>query len=264
MSSFPFDVVIFDLDGTLIDSAPDIHAALNHVLEDTGLPGVGLSLTRDFVGMGSKALIKRALDHHQKLDHSVSHCDPEAMLIAFLEFYENNLAVHSAPFPTTVETLTTMAARGAKLAVVTNKYVGLSESVLEQLDLRKFFACVVGSETTPNPKPAADPALHACKELGVIPANALFIGDASPDVGCARAAGCRRWGRGSVGNGAPPAPRRPRAGGDARPAPAPASGHRGAPRQRLPADISDAMWSACRIASATMVSVGFSAAPVVN
>lgn len=185
-----YDAYLFDLDGTLVDSAPDIHAALNHALEGTGLPGVGLALTRDFVGMGSKALIKRALDHHQKLDNSVGHCNPEAMLSAFLEFYENNLAVHSAPFPTTVKTLTAMAARGAKLAVVTNKYVGLSESVLEQLDLRQFFTCVVGSETTPNPKPAADPALHACRQLGVIPANALFIGDASPDVGCARAAGC--------------------------------------------------------------------------
>lgn len=176
---------LFDLDGTLVDSAPDIHAALNHTLQHAGLKPVELALTRDFVGMGSRALIKRALDHH-----GITDVDPEPMLERFLHYYENNISVHSKPFPGTVETLVTLAASGAKLAVVTNKYINLSEAVLRDLDLRKYFTCVVGSESTPNPKPAADPALHACSALGVAPADALFIGDASPDVGCARAAGC--------------------------------------------------------------------------
>jgi len=180
-----FEAYLFDLDGTLVDSAPDIHAALNHTLKRAGLPEVELSLTRDFVGMGSKALITRALDHH-----GIKNVRPEPMLKDFLDYYENNIAVFSTPFPGTCETLSTLGERGAKLAVVTNKYIGLSELVLNQLELREYFSCVVGSETTPNPKPAPDPALHACRELGVAPKNALFVGDASPDVGCARAAGC--------------------------------------------------------------------------
>jgi len=176
---------LFDLDGTLVDSAPDIHAALNHTLEHHSLPTVELALTRDFVGMGSKALIERALAHH-----NIANTNPESMLQLFLDYYAANIAVHSTPFPGTVDTLTALKARGAALAVVTNKYIGLSESVLCDLNLRDFFDCVVGNESTPNPKPAPDPALHACSMLNVSPKQTLFVGDASPDVGCARAAGC--------------------------------------------------------------------------
>ncbi len=186
MPSFPnYPAYLFDLDGTLVDSAPDIHAALNHTLAAENLPAVELALTRDFVGMGSRALITRALEHH-----GVKDGDPEPLLQRFLDYYTANIAVYSTPFPGTVETLTALKTRGALLAVVTNKYIGLSESVLADLNLRHFFDCVVGSETTPNPKPCADPALYACNALGVEPGQALFIGDASPDVGCARAAGC--------------------------------------------------------------------------
>ena len=180
-----YSAYLFDLDGTLVDSAPDIHAALNHVLKEEGFAPVDLALTRDFVGMGSKALINLALNHQ-----GIKDADPEPMLQRFLDFYSANIAVYSKPFPGTVKTLTSLAERGARLAVVTNKYVDLSESVLTQLKLRQFFTCLVGSETTPNPKPAADPALHACRVLDVAPEDALFVGDASPDVGCARAAGC--------------------------------------------------------------------------
>jgi len=195
-----YPAYLFDLDGTLVDSAPDIHAALNHVLEHQGLAPVDLALTRDFVGMGSRALITRALDHHGAPD-----TNPEPLLERFLDYYENHIAVHSTPFPNTIETLQALRKRGARLAVVTNKYGHLTEAVLTNLKLRDFFASVVASDTTANPKPAADPALHACRELGVAPEDALFIGDASPDVGCARAAGCpvvvRRDG---YNNGIPP------------------------------------------------------------
>jgi len=180
-----YEAYLFDLDGTLVDSAPDIHAALNYTLKNEGLPQVELTLTRDFVGMGSKALISRAMNHH-----GIENANPEPMLQDFLDYYENNIAVYTQPFPGTRETLSALRDRGAKLCVVTNKYIGLSELVLEQLELRSYFSCVVGQETTANPKPAPDPALYACRELEVTPGNALFVGDASPDVGCARAAGC--------------------------------------------------------------------------
>jgi phosphoglycolate phosphatase len=108
----------------------------------------------------------------------------------FLSYYADNIAVFSRLFPDTQQTLTRLRKRGARLAVVTNKYTDLTHSVLKQLDLIEHFDTIVCSETTPNPKPGPDPALFACKVLGVTPREALFVGDASPDVGCARAAGC--------------------------------------------------------------------------
>ena len=180
-----YPAYLFDLDGTLVDSAPDIHEALNHTLHHAGLAPVGLQLTRDFVGMGSRALITRALTHHGFSDR-----DPEPLLGRFLNYYERNISVHSKPFPGTRDTLLALRQRGARLAVVTNKYAALTDAVLRDLELLELFDCVVASETTPNPKPAPDPALHACDALKVTPADALFIGDASPDVGCAKAAGC--------------------------------------------------------------------------
>ncbi len=180
-----YPAYLFDLDGTLVDSAPDINAALNHSLSQQGLPSVELALTRDFVGMGSRALIVRALQHH-----GISDPDPEPLLQNFLSYYAEHIAVFSTPLPDTQQTLTRLRKRGARLAVVTNKYTDLTHSVLKQLDLIEQFDTIVCSETTANPKPAADPALFACAALGVAPNEALFVGDAAPDVGCARAAGC--------------------------------------------------------------------------
>ena len=181
-----YPAYLFDLDGTLVDSAPDINAALNHCLQLHDLPPVELALTRDFVGLGSRALIRRALEHHDvSKDHAI-----EAMLDQFLAHYEANIAVHSRAFPDVERTLKTLRTRGAKLAVVTNKYEHLTRKVLAELRLISYFDLLVCSETTPTPKPAAAPALHACENLGFAPHEVLFVGDAAPDVGCARAAGC--------------------------------------------------------------------------
>ncbi|MEM7219771.1 MAG: phosphoglycolate phosphatase [Pseudomonadota bacterium] len=180
-----YPAYLFDLDGTLVDSAPDIHAALNFTLSNSGHPTVEPAQTRDFVGMGSRALLRRALDHHGRQD-----VDHEPMLDTFLDYYERNIAVHSRPFPQTVETLAALHERGKGLAVVTNKYDRLTRRVLDELALSPYFSSIVCSDTVPHSKPAADPALVACAALGVAPNDALFVGDASPDVGCARAAGC--------------------------------------------------------------------------
>lgn len=185
-----YTAYLFDLDGTLVDSAPDINAALNHSLAYKGLATVDLALTRDFVGRGSRALIQLALEHQNISAKQASETIIEEMLREFLAYYEANIAVHSKPFPGVEKTLTTLRARGAKLAVVTNKYDHLTRKVLTELGLIRYFDVLVSSETTPTPKPAAAPALYACEKLNVAPDEVLFVGDASPDVGCARAAGC--------------------------------------------------------------------------
>ncbi len=176
---------LFDLDGTLVDTASDINAALNHALTSAGYAGVDEALTRHWIGHGARILIEQALDGRD--------IDPEAvdaLLNVFLDYYEANIAALSQPYPEVVETLQTLRASGARLAVVTNKRTQLTEPLLDALDLTRLFHCVVCGDTAAHPKPAPDPALHACRMLKLRPAEVLFVGDSEADVACARAAGC--------------------------------------------------------------------------
>ena len=178
---------LFDLDGTLVDTAPDLMRALNHVLAKAGLETVDEDLTRHWVGHGVRAMLAAAFEHHGT---KVRQRRLDALFDACLAYYGDHVADHSRPYPTVVETLTRLAER-VPLAVVTNKPEGLTDSLLAALDLTRFFGSVVGRGTTGKHKPDAEPALHACRELGVAPRAALFVGDSETDVLCARAAGCR-------------------------------------------------------------------------
>ncbi len=181
----PYSGYLFDLDGTLVDTAPDINAALNHAFGQHGLPGVTESVTRHWIGHGARALITQALAP-RRLEE-----DPtEILLEVFLEHYRRHIADRSRPYPGVETTLETLRARGARLAVVTNKLTELSEPLLAALDLAGYFDVIVCGDTTGQPKPAADPALFACSAIAVPPVDALFVGDSNADVACARAAGC--------------------------------------------------------------------------
>ena len=182
---------LFDLDGTLVDTAPDLNAALNAVLADTGLDTVSEALTRHWVGHGARVMIERALEHHGQLSDSAAGLERVAALRdAFVARYESAIATFSQPYPGVVETLSELRARGARLAVVTNKITRLTEPLLEALNLTRWFDCIVCGDTTARPKPAPDPAFHAAAALGVPIERALFVGDSDTDVNCARAAGC--------------------------------------------------------------------------
>jgi phosphoglycolate phosphatase len=176
---------LFDLDGTLVDTAPDINRALNHALVRAGLTTVDEALTRHWVGHGARVLIQQALLHQQRAGQ-----DPEPMLADFLGHYEAHIADHSAPYPRVVEALEALRDRGARLAVVTNKLTRLTVPLLHALDLTRLFDSIVCGDTAAVPKPAADPAWHACRALRLEPPEALFVGDSTTDVACARAAGC--------------------------------------------------------------------------
>lgn len=180
-----YDGYLFDLDGTLVDTAPDINAALNHALTSHGAQPVDEALTRHWIGHGARAVITEAV-RTQALAEGLL----EPMLETFLEYYAGHLSVLSRPYPSVVETLNVLNDRGARLAVVTNKLARFSEPLLAELGLLDAFAAVVCGDSTDNPKPAADPTLHACQMLGVTPAVSLFVGDSAADVGSARAAGC--------------------------------------------------------------------------
>jgi phosphoglycolate phosphatase len=176
---------LFDLDGTLVDTAPDINVALNVALTGAGFEPVTEAHTRHWVGHGAKVLIEEALDHQGRSRDAV-----EPLREAFIAHYERNIAVHSRPYPHVLEALAELRGRGARLGVVTNKMTRLTLPLLEALALHGWFDCVVCGDTTARPKPAPDPALHAAALLGLGMHEMLFVGDSDTDVNCARAAGC--------------------------------------------------------------------------
>ena len=176
---------LFDLDGTLVDTAADLNAALNHVLGRAGLAAVDEVHPRHWVGHGAKVLIEEALASQNQPRQRA-----ESMFDVFIDYYHRHVADLSRPYPHVVDALDALRARGARLAVVTNKREGLSRSLLDALDLSRRFDCLIGGDTAARPKPAADPALLACERLGLTPRDVLFVGDSTTDVGCARAAGC--------------------------------------------------------------------------
>ena len=176
---------LFDLDGTLIDTAPDLTFALNHALAQFGFAGVDVETARNWVGQGARSALERAVAHRSAPPEAV-----DAMLTSFLDCYRNRIAVESAPFPQVEETLAALARRGAKLAVVTNKRGELTAKLLAEIGFAGYFDAVVAGDATRRPKPAPDPAMAACAALRLGVDEVLFVGDSLADVGCARAAGC--------------------------------------------------------------------------
>jgi phosphoglycolate phosphatase len=181
---------LFDLDGTLVDSAPDINAALNAALGVAGYPPVTETESRSWVGFGSRVLIERALAHLGVPDRCRDASHMRVLLDAFIAYYRDHIADSSRLYPDVATTLATLAGRGAGLAVVTNKYFELSQLLLRAVRLADFFAVVVGGDSLTKRKPDAAPVHHACALLGCVAVEALFVGDSVTDVQTARAAGC--------------------------------------------------------------------------
>lgn len=178
---------LFDLDGTLVDTAPDIMTALNISLVKAGFSKVNEALTRHWVGHGARRLIEQALLHHNQSCPQVDLVEP--ILKQFLEYYGAHIAAQSRPYDGVCEALHNLRKRAA-LGLVTNKQSGLTRPLLDALDLTHFFEVIVSGDTLTESKPAPEPALHACKAMGVNAAQTLFVGDSITDVHCARAAGC--------------------------------------------------------------------------
>ncbi len=180
-----FNAYLFDLDGTLVDTAPDLNSAQNAALSHFGLEVTDVEHTRQWVGLGARVLLQRAL-----ANQGAATGDLDTMFQMFLEHYERHLADASTPYPDVAATLGALRQRNVPTAVVTNKPQALATALLHELDLHRYFDLVLGGDAVDNPKPAPDPALHACRQLGVGIHEALFVGDSQTDVDCARAAGC--------------------------------------------------------------------------
>ena len=178
-----YQAYLFDLDGTLIDTAPDINVALNYALRQFGLTEVTEDHTRHWIGHGGRVLIAEALKH-QKVDEQQA----EEMLPIFLDHYSEHHADLSLPYPTVVETLEVLKNNGAKLAVVTNKVARLSEQILDTLDMSRYFDVIVCGDTASAPKPDPAPVHYALDAMNMRNTGTLFVGDSNTDVLAARAA----------------------------------------------------------------------------
>jgi len=175
--------VLFDLDGTLLDTAPDLGAALNRLLADTGRAPLALEQIRPHVSHGSRALLRLGL--------GVEPGDPayEGYRTRLLDHYLRHIATHSRLFPGMEQVLDHMAANGISWGVVTNKPGWLTLPLMDALDLTRHAACIVSGDTTDHPKPHPAPLLHACRTAGTAPERCLFVGDAERDLVAGRAAG---------------------------------------------------------------------------
>ena len=178
--------IVFDLDGTLIDTAPDLVGATNHVLAAEGLVPVTDAQVRPYVSFGARRMIERGLELRGAL-RSIEETD--RMLEVFLAFYANNIAVRSRPYPLLEATLSELAASGARLAVCTNKRENLSRKLLDALGLSQRFAAICGSDTFTVRKPHPDHLIGTIKAAGGDASRAIMVGDSDVDVCTAKAAG---------------------------------------------------------------------------
>lgn len=182
MTTFPFAIVGFDLDGTLLDTSGDLAAAANAALAAAGRDPIPVEAVLARVGGGTRTMLEQVLAD----TGGSTPADVDRLLAILLAHYEAHLSVHTRPYPGTIAMLDAMAARGVTLAVVTNKLERFATALLEAAGLRDRFACVIGGDSLPSAKPAPDGILEMVRRCGG--GRTAFVGDSIFDVRAARAA----------------------------------------------------------------------------
>lgn len=187
--SYPFAAraVLFDLDGTLVDSVPDLAAAANNMLRDLGRAPWSGEHYRRWVGNGVARFVKRALTGEMQAEPETGLL--ERGLELFRRHYSDNVSVLSRLYPATEELLARLKAAGVKLACITNKAGVFARPLLADLGLDRYFELLVAGDTAAKLKPDPAPLLHACGHFGIAPNRGVFVGDSANDVHAARAAG---------------------------------------------------------------------------
>ena len=188
MLSFKPKMILFDLDGTLVDSVPDLAAAIDGMMRHLGLPERGETAVRHWVGNGVQNLVGRALTNSM-----AANPDPELFAQAlpiFMQLYGENTSGNSRLYNGVAEILAILHTQPKLLlGCVTNKAEQFTLPLLQQLGIRDYFAIVVSGDSLPEKKPHPLPLLYAAERLGVTPAESLMVGDSKSDVQAARAAG---------------------------------------------------------------------------
>ncbi|MBJ6799698.1 HAD family hydrolase [Geomonas propionica] len=178
----PIRLLIFDLDGTLIDSLPDLTDATNLIRERNGLPRIGISDVRKLVGQGARSLVERALP-------GVAEPEVERALEEFLAYNLAHIADKTRPYPGVPETLKELAGLGLPMVVLSNKNVALCREVLVKLGLAGYFTDVFGADSFPSRKPSPEPVLAVLKLFGITAAQCVMVGDSVNDIAAGGGAG---------------------------------------------------------------------------
>lgn len=175
--------VLFDLDGTLIDTAPDMSAALNRLLQNYGHSPIALSAARNFVSKGATAMVNLGFGT------DLGDAEHQRLREEFLELYAENVCNDSNLFAGMPELLIRLETQGIPWGIVTNKPGWLTQPLLEQMQLWQRSSCTVSGDDLPERKPHPEPLLHACRQMGSNPNQAVYIGDDQRDIQAGLAAG---------------------------------------------------------------------------
>jgi 2-phosphoglycolate phosphatase len=173
---FKLSCVLFDLDGTLVDTAPDLILCLNKALSKHGFAAVPADTIKPFISFGATAMI------NESLNQSISDELYADILKTMLDLYQTNIAEHTVFFDGMADTLDAIEAQGLKWGVVTNKRKRFTNPLMDALKLTDRAACIISGDTTANPKPHVEPMLAACKQAAVRPQECVYIGDAIHDI----------------------------------------------------------------------------------
>lgn len=190
IATFPLRLkaVVVDLDGTLLDTAPDLAEAAARMAAELGLPPVGIDMLKSYIGNGLSRLVKRVLTRDMD-------AEPDPALFArampvYEKHYAEGVSRESRPYPGVVDGLQAMKAAGFHVACITNKAEKFTVPLLKDSGLFDYFELILSGDTLPKKKPDPLPLLHACRHFGIAPGEMLLIGDSLNDAQAARAAGC--------------------------------------------------------------------------
>jgi phosphoglycolate phosphatase len=185
MTKFPFDIIGFDLDGTLVDTSGDLTAAVNHVLGSVGRPLLSTETVKQHIGGGAKLMLQHGLE----ATGGIPGEDFKPLYKEMLAYYEANVSVHSRPFEGALALLDELDAMGVRYAVVTNKFESLAVKLLSDLNLAHRMGCVLGADTLgkENAKPSGAPIFEMIRRCGG--GRAAYVGDSIYDVMAAKHAG---------------------------------------------------------------------------
>lgn len=179
-----FEAVLFDLDGTLADTAPDLGGTANFLLQEEGRPQQSIEILRPWVSQGVRGLLRAGFGIDK------SHADYERLSHRFLEIYASRLCDKTRLFDGIPELLSALESMGLAWGIVTNKRMRFTDPLVELLALSHRTPCVVSGDTTAEAKPSPLPVLHACRLLQSAPERTLYVGDDRRDIEAGRAAGC--------------------------------------------------------------------------
>ena len=181
-------VILFDLDGTLINSGPDLALAVNHMLQSLNRETFSEEVIDGWVGNGAQMLVQRALSGQREIDENLDADLCFDALDIFLTFYAQNLCIATVAYPNVPTTLKALKETGYRLAIITNKPFAFVEPILEGLKLSGLFELILGGDSLEQRKPHPMPLLHVCDKLGVTVDECVMVGDSKNDILAANAA----------------------------------------------------------------------------